>query len=126
MNWLGLTKTAFLAAVIGALVGGAAYAFALLHGWDVPLFVGLAMGMSTMVASPDKSGLRGLLVASCAIWVAALVQSRVGPYVSAGIFGFHTTLTPLRLASFSACGVFAFLLAKGSIRKNAPRRAAGS
>ncbi len=126
MNWLGLTATAFIVALVGAVVGGVGYGIALMHGWDVPFVVGLAMGGGAMLASPDKSGLRGLLIASCAIWIAAIVQSRVGPYVGAGLAGFHTTLTPRRLASFSACGVFAFLLAKASARKNAPTRAAGS
>ena len=126
MNWLGLTTKAFIAALVGALLGAAAYAFALTHGVDAPYVVGAAAGGGAMVGSPDRSGLRGLLVASGAIWVAALVQSRVGPYASAGLFGFHSTLTPVRLLAFAACGAAAFFLAKTSARRNAPTRAAGS
>jgi hypothetical protein len=126
MNWLGLSKAAFLAAILGAILGGAGYAVALARGWDAPYLVGILTGFGVMIGSPDRSGLRGLLVATVAIWIAAIVQTRVGPFASAGIFGFHTTLTPVRALSFAMCGVVAFVLARTSIRRNAPDRAAGA
>ena len=126
MNWLGLTWAAFVATLVGALVGGVAYAAALASGWDAPYVVGIAMGLGTLVASPDKSGMRGLVVASIAIWVAALVQAHIGPFKGAGIFGFHATLTAGRLAAFAGCGLAAFLLARSSARRDAPQRTAGA
>jgi hypothetical protein len=126
MNWLGLTTKAFIAAVLGALLGAVAYAYGLTHGWDAPYLVGVAAGLGAMLGSRDRSGLRGLVIASCAIWVAALVQSHVGPHAGANLLAFHTTLTPLRWLTFAACGAAAFFLAKTSARKNAPTRAAGA
>jgi hypothetical protein len=126
MNWLGLRTVAFLGALLGALLGGAAYAAALVSGWDAPYLVGLAMGFGVMIGSPDRSGMRGLLIATAAIWAAAFVQTRIGPHASAGLFGFHGTLTASRLAAFAGCALVAFLLARTSTRRNAPVRAAGS
>jgi len=126
MNWLGLRTAALLAALLGALLGGVAYAAALASGWEAPYLVGVAMGGGVMVGSPDRSGMRGLLIAIAAIWAAAFVQTGVGPHASAGIIGFHATLTTQRVAAFAACGLVAFLLARTSTRRNAPVRAAGS
>ena len=126
MNWLGLTWTAFVATVIGGMLGGIAYAAALASGWDAPYVVGIGMGLGTMFASPDRSGMRGLLVATAAIWVAALVQANIGPFKGAGVFGFHATLTVGRIAAFAGCGLVAFLLGRTSARRDAPQRAAGA
>ncbi|HSO34805.1 MAG TPA: hypothetical protein VLT33_19860 [Labilithrix sp.] len=126
MNWLGLRAVALLGAILGGLLGGVAYAAALASGWDAPYLVGLAMGLGAMLGSPDRSGMRGLLIATAAIWVAAIVQTRIGPYASAGILGFHATLTAARVAAFAGCALTAFLLARTSARRNAPVRAAGS
>jgi hypothetical protein len=126
MNWLGLRTMALVAAVLGALLGGVAYAAALASGWDAPYLVGIAMGVATLLASPDKSGMRGLLVATAAIWGAAIVQTQIGPFAAAGLLRFHTTLTTARLAAFAGCGLAAFVLARTSARRDAPLRAAGS
>ena len=126
MNWLGLTTVAFLTAALGALFGSVAYAAALASGWDAPYLVGLLTGLGALLGSPDRSSMRGLLVGSVAIWVAALVQTRIGPHASAGLAGFHSTLSASRLAAFAACGATALLLARMSARRAAPLRAAGS
>ncbi|MDB4946772.1 MAG: hypothetical protein JWP97_6306 [Labilithrix sp.] len=126
MNWLGMTWAAFAAALAGALLGGIAYAAALASGWDAPYLVGIGMGLGTLVGSPDRSGMRGLLVATGAIWVAALVQARIGRFADAGILGFHTTLTASRIAAFAGCALIAFLLGRTSARRDAPQRAAGA
>jgi len=126
MNWLGLGAIALLGAILGGLLGSVAYAAAIASGWDAPYLVGIAMGLGAMLGSPDRSGMRGLLVATAAIWVAAIVQAHIGPHASAGILGFHATLTTARVAAFAACALTAFLLARTSTRRNAPVRTAGS
>ena len=126
MNWLGLRTAALLGAILGAILGGVAYSAALARGWDAPYLVGIAMGLGVRLASPDRSGMRGLLIAAGAVWAAAFVQTRVGPHASAGLFGFHATLTPSRIASFAGCALVAFVLARTSARRNASVRAAGS
>lgn len=126
MNWLGLTWAAFVAMIVGGLLGGVAYAAALASGWDAPYVVGIGMGLGVMLGSPDKSGMRGLLVAAGAIWVATLVQAHIGPFKAAGILGFHATLTAGRIAAFAGCGLAAFLLGRSSARRDAPQRAAGA
>ena len=126
MNWFGLGRVAFLTAVLGALFGSVAYAAALANGWDAPYLVGLATGLGAMLGSSDKSGMRGLLVAMAAIWVAAIVQAQIGRYANAGLVGFHETLTTPRFAAFAACGIAAFLLARLSVRRDAKVRAAGA
>lgn len=126
MNWLGWSTRAFLGALIGAIVGALAYDQALARSFDLPWVVGLATGLGAFLGAPDRSGLRGLMVATLAIWVAWAVQARVAPFAQAGLFGFHRTLTVRRLASFVACGASAFLLARTSIRSGARRRIAGT
>ena len=126
MNWLGMTWVAFLATLLGGMLGGVAYAAALASGHDAPYLVGIGMGLGTMLGSPDKSGMRGLLVATTALWVAALVQANIGPFKGAGVFGFHTTLTVGRFAAFAGCFLAAFVLGRTSARRDAPQRAAGA
>jgi hypothetical protein len=126
MNWLGLTTVAFLTALLGALFGSVAYAAALASGWDAPYLVGLATGLGALLGSPDRSAMRGLLVATGALWVAAIVQTRLGPHAGSNLLTFHATLTPTRLAAFAACGATAFLLARLSARRGAPLRTAGA
>ncbi len=116
MNWLGLGRLAFLAAALGAVFGSVAYAAALAGGWDAPYLVGLAMGLGAWLASSDKSGMRGLLMAAAAIWVAAIVQTRIGAYAGGGLLGFHETLTTGRLVAFAACGMTAFVVGRTSAR----------
>ncbi len=125
MNWLGWSTRAILAALLGALLGAALYAYALAHGVDAPYAVGIASGVGALVGAPDRSTMRGLLVATAAIWIAAVVQSQIGPFAAFGIVGFHTTLGWKRSAWFTVCGLAAFLLARTSLRRDAKQRAAG-
>lgn len=126
MNWLGWSTTAAVGALIGAALGAAAYAFALSHGCDAPYLVGLLAGLGALLGSPDKSGLRALLIATSSLWIAAAVQAHIGPFASAGILGFHTTLGPSRIAAFGACAAGGFALARTSLRRGAHRRSAGA
>lgn len=126
MNWLGWSTRAFLCAVVGALLGAVLYDQALARSFDAPWLVGLGMGLGACAGAPDRSDLRGLLVATMSIWGAWAVQARVPPYSSAGLFGFHETLNARRFLAFVACAAAAFLLARTSIRSDARRRIAGS
>lgn len=126
MNWLGWSTRAIVGAVLGALAGAWMYHYALGRACDAPWLVGVGMGSGAFVASPDRSSMRGLLVASMAIWVAWAVQAGVDPYSKEGLFGFYRTLTVRRLGAFVACGAAAFLLARTSINPKARRRVAGS
>ncbi len=126
MNWLGWSTRAFIGALLGALLGGLAYHEALARSFDVPWIVGLLVGLGAFFSAPDRSGLRGLMIATFAIWVAWAVQVRFEPFADAGLLGFHETLGPRRLAAFIACGAAAFLFARTSIRPSAGRRIAGT
>ncbi len=126
MNWLGWSTRAFVGAVLGALAGAWMYHYALARACDAAWLVGLGMGLGTFVGAPDRSSMRGLLVASLAIWGAWGVQAGVDPYSNAGLFGFYRTLTVRRFGSFAACAAAAFLFARTSINPNARRRVAGS
>jgi hypothetical protein len=112
MNWLGMRTIALLGALLGGLLGSVAYAAAIARGWDAPYLVGLATGLGAWLGSPDRSSMRGLLVATGAIWVAAVVQTRIGPHAGIGLMAFHATLRPARVAALAACGLAAFWLAK--------------
>lgn len=126
MNWLGWSTHAFVGALLGALLGAFSYNYMLAHSLDVPWMVGLGTGLGAFVGAPDRSGMRGLLVSTVAVWSAWAVQVRVPPYSDAGLFGFHRTLTPSRLGSFVACAAIAFLFARSSIHPDARRRIPGS
>jgi hypothetical protein len=126
VNWLGLSVRALAGALLGALLGAAIYAVTLVRGWDVPFAVGALAGLGACSGSQDKSAMRGMFIAASAIWIAAVVQSWVGPYAQAGLFGLHTTLTWKRLIAFALCGGLAFVLAQRSLRRDAPKRHAGS
>lgn len=126
MNWLGWSTRAFVCALAGALLGAVLYDQPLARSFDAPWLVGLGMGIGAFAGAPDRSGMRGLLVATMSIWGAWAVQARVPPYDRAGLFGFHETLNVRRCLAFVACGAVAFFFARASIRSDARRRAAGS
>lgn len=126
MNWLGWSTRAIVGALLGALLGAVGYHYALVRAFDAPWLVGIGTGLGAFLGSPDRSGMRGLLVATFAIWVAWGVQVRVPPFADAGLFGFYRTLTPGRLLAFATCGAAAFLLARSSVRRSARHRVAGS
>jgi len=126
VNWLGWSTRAFLGALVGALLGALAYHEALVRSLDIPWVVGLVTGLGAFLSAPDRSGPRGLIIGTLAVWVAWAVQGRFEPFSRAGLFDFHETLGPRRLASFIGCGAAAFLLARTSIRPDARRRIAGT
>lgn len=125
MNWLGWSTRAFFGALLGAGIGGWLYAVALQRGLDVPFVVGALMGLGAWLLSPDRSGMRGLLLAIISLWIAWAVQAVWGPHASAGLAGFHATLTWKRWLAFGACAALAFLLARSSAQSGR-RRIAGA
>jgi hypothetical protein len=126
MNWLGWSTRAMIGALLGAILGALAFAWGLGHDWDAPYLVGLFTGAGALVTSPDRSVMRGLMVTTLAIWFGALAQAFAGPYRSAGILGFHATLSLPRAVAYGVSGLLAFLLGGTSLRRDASRRAPGA
>lgn len=126
MNWLGWSTRAMIGALLGALLGAVAYGWGLSRGYDAPYLVGVLAGIAAFVLSPDRSGLRGVMVATLALWSAAVAQSFAGPFRGVGVLAFHQTLTPTRFALYAACGAIAFALSRTSIRRDAGKRTAGA
>ncbi|MBL8610357.1 MAG: hypothetical protein JNL38_23675 [Myxococcales bacterium] len=126
MNWLGWSTRAMIGALVGAILGGFAYAWLLARGWDAPYVVGALAGLAAFVLSPDKSGLRGLIVMTLALWTGAIAQGFAGPFRGVGVLAFHHTLTPARVALYLVSAAVAFALARTSIRRGAGKRAAGA
>ena len=113
MNWLGAGLASLLAALLGALAGAFAHFEGRRHGIDFPPIVGVMAGLAAALASTSKSGLRGVLVASLAVWAAAIAEVLASPTrgVVADIVHFHERLGFTRGASYVGCAVVAALLA---------------
>lgn len=113
VNWLGASLRAFLAALLGAALGAAlAQHVARRYGLDLPPLVGMFTGAAAAAASRGKSGLRGMLVASLAVWAAAIAEVAAAPSrgLSADLAGFHERLRPIRVLAYVACAAVAGLL----------------
>lgn len=113
MNWLGAGLAGVFAAVLGAVVGALAHVEARRHGIDLPLVVGLVAGLAAAFVSIRRSGLRGVLVASLAIWAAALAEVIAEP--SRGLlhdlFAFHERLAPGRAVAYAVTFVLTVYVA---------------
>ncbi len=113
MNWLGAGLPSFLAAIFGALVGAVVHFEAQRRGIDFPPIVALLSAAFAALASHEKSGLRGVLVASLAVWAAALSE-----IIGAPIHGFFrdtidfdARLDAYRLGAYVATAVVGFVIA---------------
>lgn len=113
MNWLGAGLTSLAAALLGALVGALAHFEGRRHGIDLPFVVGITAGLAAALASTSKSGLRGMLVASLAVWTAALAEVLESPTdgIVTDIVRFNERLGFARGASYVGCAVVALVLA---------------
>lgn len=112
MNWLGAGLLSFLAAVCGAVLGALAHVGLRGHGVDLPPVVGLLAGLVVALASGEKSGMRGVLVASFSIWAGASAEVLASPgqgFIS-GLARFHEGLGPLRALAFLGCAALGLLL----------------
>jgi hypothetical protein len=93
-------------ALAGALLGAFLSGLGFDHGFQIAWIVGLLAGIGAAAFAPNKSPLRGVLVATLAVWAAALRETGA----SLAIFHFHETMTLPRLASYLACAVLALVL----------------
>ncbi len=93
---------AFAGALLGAFLSGLAFD----RGFQLAWIVGLLAGVGAALLAKDNSPLRGVLVATIAVWAAALRETGASP----AIFHFHETLSLSRLASYAACALLALAL----------------
>ena len=79
-------------------------------------------GLAAALASTSTSGLRGMLVASLAVWAAALAEVLESPArgVVADIIRFNDRLGFARGASYVGCAVVTLLLASRARPQRAP------
>jgi hypothetical protein len=122
MNWLGWSSCAVAGALAGAVVGCFLFGLALAHGWELAFVVGLLAGAGAACFATERSVLRGILVATIAVWAAALRETGA----SSAIFTFHETLTPTRVASYVACALLALALGARACRTPRATLAEGS
>ena len=122
MNWLGGGLLSFLAAALGALVGAVVHFVARRHGLDFPPVVGILSGLAAALASRERSGLRGALVASLAVWAAALAEVLAVPHrgVLADMVAFHRRLGSVEALAYVACAAIGVLLASRALRVRGP------
>ena len=113
MNWLGAGLPSFLAAIFGALVGEVVHFEAQRRGIDFPPIVALVSAVLAALASREKSGLRGVLVASLAVWAAALSEVLGSPIhgVFRDVVDFHDRLGVYRFCAYVATAVVGFVIA---------------
>jgi hypothetical protein len=93
-------------ALAGAILGAFLFGLAFDHGFQLAWIVGLLAGLGAALLAKDKSPLRGVLVATIAVWAAALRETGA----SLAILHFHETMTLTRLASYAACALLALVL----------------
>lgn len=122
MNWLGAGLASLVAAAFGAALGGLVHAEARRHGVDAPMLVGVAAGLFAALASTQKSGMRGVLVASIAVWAAAVAEVTSEPWRGAlrDLVFFHERLGPGRLVAYVTTALLALYI--GSRARPAPAR----
>ncbi len=129
MDWLGWSGRAFLGALVGALLGAALVVRfgAAPHGVPLAASVGLLAGLFASALAEEKSALRGVLVATLAVWVAASadVVSRGAPLFS-GLAHLHAAWSMRELLSHVLGAVLAVWLGGGSLKRGARRRVPGA
>jgi hypothetical protein len=113
VNWLGAGLPSFLAAVFGTIIGALLHFEGQRRGIDFPPIVAIVAGALAALASREKSGLRGVLVASFAVWAAAVAEILGTPIHGffRDILDFHERLNATRFALYLATAVVGFLLA---------------
>lgn len=114
MNWLGLSLRSFMGIVVGAVVGS------LIFLWLCPsvLVVGACTGLGCALVAEDRSGFRGISVATVAAWTgAALDAHRVG----VSTFQISSVMTGLRLVTHLGSIALAFVAGTMSLRHSKTR-----
>lgn len=127
MNWLGAGFRALAAAVIGALLGAFIHVHAIRRGHDLSPLVGLLAGTTAALVSRHRSGLRGLFVASLAVWAAAIGEVIAAPRrgVLADLFAFHHRIDILHGLAYAACAALAGFIASRAWRVHTHRPGRG-
>jgi hypothetical protein len=118
VNWLGAGLASFVAALFGAIAGVLLRIAAARMGFDLPPLVGLVAGIGAALASSERSGLRGVLVASLAVWAAAIGEVLVHPRsgLVSDLFRFSDRLGAGGLVAYALTGLIAFLLGSRAAR----------
>lgn len=113
MNWLGAGLTSLLGALLGALAGALAHGALFARGVDVPPLVALLAGLGALLGARERSVLRGVFVASLAVWAGATAEVVARP--SRGLFAdllhFSERLTALRFALYVVTAALGVVLA---------------
>lgn len=119
MNWVGLSRRSLIGIVLGVTVGVLLFRLV----WPSVLAIGVCTGAGCALLAEDRSGLRGISVATVAAWAAAAVDAR-----RLGISTLHisTTLTWARWLAYLGCVLAAFVIGSSTIRRTAKVRTAGT
>ncbi len=127
MNWVGLDTRGSIGLVLGAMVGGWMYVWFYRHRIEAAWMVGLVVGVGCALLSRTHSHMRGLVAATCAIWIAATAQAHcVHPSIGAGLVAFHEDLDGRRALAFIACALLAAVIGGRSLHRGAPPRMSGT
>jgi len=119
VNWLGLSLRSLLGILLGVLAGVLLFLFE----WPNVAVVGASTGLGCALLAEDRSGLRGISVATVAAWAAAIVDAhRLG----VSTLRISSTLTASRWAAYLACVGLAFLVGGAAARRTAKVRTAGT
>jgi hypothetical protein len=119
VNWLGLSVRSLLGIALGVVVGLLLF----VHAYPSVVLVGVCTGSGCALLAEDRSGLRGISVATVATWAAAAVDAR---RLGVSTFAISSTLTPARWVAFLACIGAAFLIGSATVRRAARTRTAGT
>ena len=132
MNWLAWDAHAYAGAAAGALLGALTYAWLLsAYGFDWPWLVGIFVGLACAISARERSALRGIVVATLAIWVGATAQCACRPAdAGSGILAefthYHQRVDAWLLVQQVLSGSAAGVLGCRALRHDATVRIAGA
>jgi hypothetical protein len=119
VNWVGLSLRSLLGIAVGVAVGLLLFLFE----WPSVVVIGLCTGAGCALLAEERSGLRGVSVATVAVWAAAIVDAR---RLGVPTLQISSTLGTSRWLAYLACIAFAFVLGGAAVRRTAKVRTAGT
>jgi len=123
-DWFGCDAKVIVCTLLGSALGAAAYATLLRAGWEAPWVVGIVAGTGASLAARHEHALRGVIVGTLAVWVAACTRIVTAPSWKGGMLRevdrFHSALSPGATMAFVSCAVVAGLLANATLRRPQP------
>jgi hypothetical protein len=119
MNWVGLSLRSVLGMAVGVTLGLLVFLFV----WPSVIAVGICTGAGCALLAEDRSGPRGVTVATVAVWAAAIVDAR---RFGVSTFQISSTLSFARWLAYLACILAAFLIGGWTVRRTARVRTAGT